>query len=123
MNAWLSDTITSVFPNVYVTDVPASTNRILFASVKYPEKSTYFSALERVLTDENGKRSQTLPFLNSIPDRLNLYEGKGRLLTDDCAPVELLGMQAIDGIITYELSYYRRLYQQEGLSGLLNALL
>lgn len=44
------------------------------------------------------------------------------ILTDDQAPVELLGMQVIDEIIKDEVSYYKGIYKQEGLNGLLDSL-
>ena len=39
-------------------------------------------------------------------------------MTDDKAPVELLGMGVIDDLIRQEVSYYRNLYEQKGLRGL-----
>lgn len=36
--------------------------------------------------------------------------GEDRILTDDKAPVELLGMKVLDEIIQDELDYYRDLY-------------
>ena len=46
--------------------------------------------------------------------------GWAHILTDDKAPVELLGMRAIDDLIQQELAYYQEIYVEEGLSGLLN---
>ena len=43
-------------------------------------------------------------------------------MTDDKAPVELLSMKAIDGLISNETSYYKDLYDNEGIEGLLNEL-
>lgn len=48
------------------------------------------------------------------------YVGGAHILTDDKAPVELLGMRAIDDLIQQELAYYQEIYREEGLSGLLN---
>ena len=48
------------------------------------------------------------------------YVGGAHILTDDKAPVELLGMRVIDDLIQQELSYYQEIYREEGLSGLLN---
>lgn len=42
-------------------------------------------------------------------------------MTDDQAPVELLGMQVIDELIQEELAYYKNIYEREGISGLLRA--
>lgn len=41
------------------------------------------------------------------------------VLTDDHAPVELLGMNAIDGIIAEEAGPYREILRKEGIGGLL----
>ena len=49
------------------------------------------------------------------------YEGGNLILTDDKAPVELLGMSAIDAIIRDEVEYYRAIYDEKGLQGVLEA--
>ena len=43
-------------------------------------------------------------------------------MTDDKAPVELLGMKQIDLIIKDEVSYYRKIYEQKGIQGLIDLL-
>ena len=43
-------------------------------------------------------------------------------MTDDKAPVELLGMQVIDGLIGDEVSYYKGIYEEDGISGLMEEL-
>ena len=43
-------------------------------------------------------------------------------MTDDQAPVELLGMQVIDELIRDEVSYYRGIFEEEGIQGLLDEL-
>ena len=54
-----------------------------------------------------------------MQDSLRHYVGGERILTDDQAPVEVLGMRAIDGLIQAELQYYQKIYREEGLKGLL----
>ena len=44
----------------------------------------------------------------------------GLILTDDQAPVELLGMRMIDGIIAQELGYYKEVFARDGLQGILD---
>ena len=53
----------------------------------------------------------------------NLQEcEKGRhILTDDKAPVELLGMRVIDQMIRDEIGYYKEIFKEQGLEGLLNS--
>ncbi len=41
-------------------------------------------------------------------------------MTDDKAPVELLGMRVIDAIIKDEVDFYKDVYEREGLQGLLD---
>ena len=48
-----------------------------------------------------------------------VYGVRTLIMTDDKAPVELLGMQIIDEIIVDEVNYYKTIYKDKGLSGLL----
>ena len=50
---------------------------------------------------------------------LRYYQPGDYILTDDKAPVELLGIQVIDEIIKDEAAYYKGIYEREGLKGLL----
>ena len=40
-------------------------------------------------------------------------------MTDDKAPVELLGMRVIDQLIQEEVAYYKDIYERDGINGLL----
>ena len=116
MNQYLADTISQVFKNVYTIDVPGSTNRELFAS-----KSPH------MLEAMHDNMALSADFeLTELMDRvaagLDAYEPGDYLLTDDRAPVELLGMQVIDEIIREQVEYYRAVYEREGLRGLLDQL-
>ena len=57
--------------------------------------------------------------LTRVSDGITLYEKGEYLLTDDKAPVELLGMQVIDALIQEELSYYKDLFKLKGIRGFL----
>jgi hypothetical protein len=48
------------------------------------------------------------------------YNGGKNIMTDDKAPVELLGMAVIDDLIKGELSYYKKVFKEEGIKGILN---
>ena len=48
--------------------------------------------------------------METVSAEISDDEGKDRILTDDKAPVELLGMKVLDEIIGEELDYYRELY-------------
>ena len=93
MNEALSDTIASVFPAVSTVDVPGATNRELFAS-RQPVDGPALAREAASLPDAPLRR-----LLRRTSSRLTDYAGGRRILTDDQAPVEILGMRALDGII------------------------
>ncbi len=113
INDYLADTIASVFDYVYTVDVAGTTNRELFAT-QNPEALAVF---------ENGRSMVEEPELQEMLRRVSEgivpYEKGNCLLTDDKAPVELLGMQVIDDLIQRELVYYKELFKREGIQGLL----
>lgn len=113
INAYLSDTIARVFDTVYTVDVQGSTNRELFASAS-PD-------ILEVLQDNTALApdSTLADMMDRVAAGLTAYEPGGYLMTDDRAPVELLGMQVIDELIRSEVEYYRDIYEQEGIRGLL----
>ena len=111
INEWLGDTIASVFPYVCTADVPGTTNRELFAA-----GTDRFSRFD---TTSAAYGQELNELMARVAQRLMPYESGGRLLTDDRAPVELLGMDVIDGIIGQELSYYKEIVRTQGISGLI----
>ena len=116
INQYLSDTIASVFPAVYTVDVPGYTNRELFAGTD----SDMTEVFERNLAGENDEALKNM--MSRVRDGLVKYEAEDHIMTDDRAPVELLGMRVIDGLIGDEVSYYKTIYKEKGISGLLNEL-
>jgi hypothetical protein len=50
------------------------------------------------------------------------YKAGNYVMTDDKAPVELLGMQVIDELIQDEVAYYKEIYDENGISGVLDML-
>ena len=59
--------------------------------------------------------------LTYAADSLSACGGGEHILTDDRAPVELLGMRAIDEIIRDEMVYYKDIFRKEGIGGLIAA--
>ncbi len=116
INQYLSDTISKVFDTVYTVDVKGSTNRELFASAS-PD-------ILEVMRDNTALApdAELAELIDRVADGLLEYEPGGYLLTDDKAPVELLGMQVIDGLILDEAAYYKEIYENEGIEGLLKKL-
>ena len=93
-----------MFKYVYTVPVDGGTNMEVFASN------------EAGLPEMLKKNTEKLPdgelkgMMETVSAELTGYEGKDRILTDDKAPVELLGMKVLDEIIGEELDYYRELY-------------
>lgn len=113
INSWLADTIADVFSEVYTVDVIGSTNRELFAS-ENPQMLEVLSENKVELENE-----ALYDMISSVSANLVQYEGGDKILTDDKAPVELLGMNVIDDIIQEELVYYKQKFKEEGIRGLL----
>ncbi len=116
INEYLSDTIANVFGAVYTVDVKGSTNRELFAA----ETEEILQKLEEG-TGRLG-HGELADMMNRVSGELVKYEKGGLLLTDDKAPVELLGMSVIDGLIQREIGYYKQIFEQDGIQGILNAM-
>ena len=115
ITTYLSDTVASVFPNVATVNVKGSTNRELFASMNI---DLYRSLEFNTLISSDSKFVNVMgPVLNGLTE----YEGTGLILTDDKAPVELLGMEVIDVLIEGEIGYYKDIFEKDGLSGLIES--
>jgi len=117
INQYLADTISNVFSEVYTVDVAGSTNRELFAS-NAPDMLEVF-ARNTGLEENEGLVSM----MERVDENLTAYDAGSYLMTDDQAPVELLGMQVIDDLIADEVEYYKSIYREKGLRGLLDSLL
>jgi len=115
INEHLCDTIASVFDHVQIVNVPGTTNRELFA----------YNGAVRALSDAVTE-VEDFTLANKllvVEESLRDYTAGQRILTDDKAPVELLGIQVIDDLITEELSYYKRILHEDGLGGLMETLM
>lgn len=104
INDYLCDTIGSVFDYVYTAPVEGGTNCEVFAF----QNSNTLNTFEK---NRNALTEYTLSEMMETVSQSMKYRKSGNLLlTDDKAPVELLGMQVLDEIIADELDYYRDLY-------------
>lgn len=122
INQYLSDTISQVFDQVYIVDVEGSTNRLLFASNNKTMMETFYDEVE-VLSSDHALQDELKNFMErKLEGHLMAYEVGSYIMTDDKAPVELLGMQVIDELIKDEVMYYKKIYEEEGLEGLLESL-
>lgn len=116
INTYLCDTISQVFDHVETVDVAGSTNRELFAMTEAAPGQALLEGTSGV-TDEGLRRQ-----MSSVSDNIRPYSAGENILTDDKAPVELLGMHMIDSIIGSELKYYKSVYENGGLRGVLESL-
>ena len=114
INEYLCDTIASVFPYVYTSDVQGCTNRELYASFNEFMMDEFYASLFE-------EKDEDLRYMMSkVEENVREYEGGDLIFTDDKAAVELLGMQVIDELIKDEVSYYRDIYEKQGLQGLVD---
>lgn len=100
INQRLCSTIASVFDSVY-TIRTNGTNMELFASCDYDCRKRLDEKISTVGSDLDY-------FMEHISDRLVKFEQAGAVLTDDKAPVELLGMEVLDEMIGRELDIIKR---------------
>lgn len=116
INQYLADTISSIFSQVYTIDVSNSTNRELFASDNVE--------ILNVLSDNINleKNKELSEFMQTVRENLSVYKAGNYIMTDDKAPVELLGMKVIDDLIGDEVKYYKKIYKENGIEGLLKSL-
>lgn len=116
INQYLADTISSVFGNVYTVEVDNSANRELFASDN--------NDMMGVLNDNiSGIKDADLRFMmNKVRDNSIAYNAGKLIMTDDNAPVELLGMKVIDKIIRDEVAYYKEIFDENGVQGVIDTL-
>lgn len=139
INQYLSDTIASVFDEVYTVDVKSTTNRELFAgntgANRFASKTGGSDAenedadAKRFTLDTLAERfaenvklesdRELVNMMDKVGEHLTKYRAGSDYLTDDRAPVELLGMRVIDDLIQEEVLYYKEVYEKEGLKGLL----
>ncbi|MBT1179231.1 fused MFS/spermidine synthase [Bifidobacterium vespertilionis] len=128
INEALSDTIASVFgaSNMLTADVPNATNRELFAKAT-DDGSPLADAARGDLVANTAARSgdgELERYMNGVSSRLREVEEPGvdaTILTDDKAPVEVLGMRAIDRLIAEQAGPYREILRTEGIGGLMRA--
>ena len=97
---------------LFVTDA----NRELFASRNADRVERLGRNIE--LLEDRELRG----LLARVEAGLTRYEAGSYRMTDDKAPVELLSMRVIDELIRDELAYYKGVYAQYGLKGIIGSL-
>ena len=115
INQYLADTISQVFGEVYTVDVAGSTNRELFAANDVDLPGNLAAGISAV----QDEALQTM--LDRVYRNLTVYQAGNHIMTDDKAPVELLGMQVIDELMKDEVAYYKGIYEEGGIKALLES--
>ena len=113
INDYLGDTVSAVFPYVYTIPVTGSTNMELFATSNAMAIDNFDSQIAAM---SDTKLQQ---FMRTVKNGLTVYTPSDQIMTDDKAPVEVLGMRVIDDLIANELYYFRQRFWQYGISGIL----
>ena len=91
----------SVFAHTYWVNVPANTNTVVFCTDADNLRGTFDD--NRILLQNASYRAM----MDKVARNLQDYTGGDHILTDDKAPVELLGMRVLDELIDGQLNYYR----------------
>lgn len=118
INQYLCQTIASVFPNVYTASVGTETNTELFAF----ENSDAIKTFEQGYLEYDAKNNDedVLNMMTRVRDKLVKVEQGDHILTDDKAPVEVLGMKVLDEMIQGELDYFKDMMKSGNLLDLVN---
>lgn len=116
INEYLLDTVSQVFGTVYTIDVTGYTNRVAYAFDSGETMKVFHDNLGRTGAEE------VTSLMQKIEREAKRYEAGGHVMTDDKAPVELLGMKVIDNLIQDEVKYYKGIYEKNGLDGLIKML-
>lgn len=110
IGAYLSNTVQSVFPAVYATPVDSGTNVELFASTDEGFLSRFARRTEALESNPLRRQMQT------VYQAIQPAQPGTRILTDDKAPVEVLGMAVLDELIEKELSFVRNAFRSGDFS-------
>ena len=97
----------SVFAHTYTVNVPANTNTVVFCTDSDGLRRTF---------DENRARLSNAKYADmmaKVAQSLQDYTGGDCILTDDKAPVELLGMRVLDELIDGQLNYYKEQFSMQ----------
>jgi len=116
INQYLCNTISEVFTQVYECDTFGESNREIYAS-NNPEMLEVFE--KNIALEDDG---DLVWMMSKVNDRMKVVEAGEGIMTDDKAPVELLGMKAIDKLIQDEVSYYKDIYKEGGIKALMEML-
>ena len=117
INVALCDTAFSVFKNLYTFKVPSGSGMEVFAS----KEISNLNLLDKIQA-VTSPRSELNAVFNRLKSGITPYVDSGIRLYDDTCNVEIRSIKALDGIINAELEYYRAVFEEKGLKGLMEEL-
>ena len=107
------DTMAGVFKHTILRRVRGNTNTEVFCTNADDWEETFLCSIAKL------KDSDYADMMRTVYSKLTPYEGGNCILTDDKAPVEVLGMRVLDELIGDELNYYKDELRTGGLSALI----
>lgn len=115
---YLAGTVKSCFSSVYRVDLTNVTNSLLFVS-DIPDMLENYEKNTRSSIPEDHDLYYISRFVGSNAREV---EKSNLILTDDLAPVEILGQKSLSRIVERELEYYRSSMKGKGLKDILEML-
>ena len=115
INQALCDTVCAVYDKVYTLRVPYGSG---IETYSFNGDIDLMERLDSIHTDDED--------LNKVFFRLKngliVHEDTGIRLYDDTANVEIRSIKALDELVNSELAYYRQIFHDKGLKGLMDEL-
>ena len=107
INDYICGTIRNCFDNAY--KVKCNTNCEVYACNGFDLKESLTKSINLI------ENTELKTMMTRVYSKMEFVEKNGYILTDDKAPVELLGMDVLDDMIFDELDYYRNLIKGKSI--------
>lgn len=107
INDYICGTIRNCFDNAY--KVKCNTNCEVYACNGFDLKESLSKSINLI------ENTELKTMMTRVYSRMEFVEKNNYILTDDKAPVELLGMDVLDDMIFDELDYYRNLIKGKSI--------
>ena len=115
---YLSGTVKKCFNTVYRVDLASNTNSLLFAGDDSGMLANYKKNVDASIDQNND----LYDISRYIGDNASEIAPSDLVLTDDLAPVEILGQKSLNKIVDSEMSYFRESIKGKSLNDLLKML-
>lgn len=115
---YLAGTVKSCFNSIYRVDLTNVTNSVLFVSDNPNMLENYERNTRITMSEDHDLYSISRYVGNNISE----VEDSDLILTDDLAPVEILGQKSLNKIVEQELEYFRSNLKGKGLKDIMDML-